>query len=139
MEKSSPFYLYHPDSIGWLHRRHAGGQEITKADIARLLRADPANGDDPLWKEYALKALESRLPKKRGRKPMTPEYKLRLGLAAADVEERAAETRRLAPRGAPVQWSIAAVTWSPVSRLQTKSDRSGGLRAAAPSSTRFPH
>lgn len=91
MDPNSPFHAYHPESIGWLHRRHECGEEITEADIARLLRADPANACDPVLREYNLRALEHRLPKKRGRKPLGAAERLKLMIADFDIADRTAE------------------------------------------------
>lgn len=93
MEKNSPFYLFHPDSIGWLHRRHERGEEITAADIARLLRADPANTSDALWQQYALKALEGTLTRRRGRKSLGNRHWMKLALIEEEVDKRTARLR----------------------------------------------
>ena len=87
MNPNSPHYQFDPNSIGWLHRRHAAGEEIRKDDIIRLLAADPGNANDPLLQDLLLPALTGKLNGKRGRPPMSTERLLRYQAAMSYYEE----------------------------------------------------
>lgn len=93
MYPESPYYLFDPSSIGWLHRRHAAGEVIRKDDIIRLLEADPDNASDPLLQNYLVPALKGELNGKRGRPPRTFGRKLKLWLASHEYQERLAVYR----------------------------------------------
>lgn len=97
MEKNSPFYLFHPDSIGWLHRRHVHRHkrvaEIFASDIARLLKVDPANRSDTVLQHYNLLALEGRLPRRRGRKPLGSLHRAKLVLIEEEIDKRTARLK----------------------------------------------
>jgi len=93
MDPDSIFYRFHPESIGWLHRRHEHGDEITEADLKRIFEADPAAWLDPLMQDYVKRALTEKLPRKKGRKPMSAAQRLRIFMAAFDIDERTAEIR----------------------------------------------
>jgi hypothetical protein len=68
---NSPHYLFDPSSLGWLHRRHGNKDEITAADLTRILKADPTTGSDPVMAYYIIEHLEGRLKAKRGRKSLS--------------------------------------------------------------------
>lgn len=68
MHESSPFYLFHPDSPGWLKRRHQCGEPVSVADVARIVSANPAYNPDPLFREYIVRALRGELKGKPGPK-----------------------------------------------------------------------
>lgn len=87
MNPNSPDYHFDPTSIGWLHRRHATGEEVRKEDIIRLLEADPNNANDPLLQDFLLPALAGKLNGKRGRPPTSPERLLRYQAAISYYEE----------------------------------------------------
>lgn len=93
MHPDSPFYMFHPESVGWLHRRHERGLEITEADLTRILDADPDAWTDPVMQDYVKRALTEGLPRRKGRKPMATAQRLRIFMAAFDVEKRADEIR----------------------------------------------
>lgn len=94
MNPNSPHYQFDPNSIGWLHRRHARGEEIRKDDIIRLLETDPDNANDPLLQDFLLPALAGKLNGKRGRPPMSSGRMLRYQAAMSLYEERLAEFKR---------------------------------------------
>ena len=87
MNPNSPDYHFDPTRIGWLHRRHATGEEVRKEDIIRLLEADPNNANDPLLQDFLLPALAGKLNGKRGRPPTSPERLLRYQAAISYYEE----------------------------------------------------
>jgi len=93
MDPNSPYYLFDPRSIAWLHRRHERGEDVEPADLRRLLEADPANGSDPIMIHYLLKHLDGRLARKRGRKSLEPSRTSKLMIADVLIEERAAEIK----------------------------------------------
>jgi hypothetical protein len=68
MHTNSPHYLFHRDSPGWLIRRSAKGEHISKEDVVRVLKADPTCALHPVVADLMRKALLEELPKKRGRK-----------------------------------------------------------------------
>lgn len=94
MNPNSPHFQFDPNSIGWLHRRHATGEEIRKEDIIRLLEADPDNANDPLLQDFLLPALAGKLNGKRGRPPTSSERLLRYQAAMSFYEEGLAEFQR---------------------------------------------
>lgn len=105
MHPDSPYFEWHPDSIGWLHRRHRNDQWIGKTDVERLARADRDFMKDDLMQYYAWKVLSGTLAARRGA-PAKMEnfgYFCRFVLAvhwlpqiASDIDEerRLAGTRR---------------------------------------------
>ncbi len=103
MDPNSPHFQFDPNSIGWLHRRHAAGDEIRKEDIIRLLEADPDNANDPLLQDFLLPALSGKLNGKRGRPPMSTERLLRYQAAMSLYEERLAEFQRERKDGTQVR------------------------------------
>ena len=66
MHPNSPYFEWHPDSIGWLHRRHRNGQWIGKTDVERLARAARDFMKDDLMQYYAWKVLSGTLGARRG-------------------------------------------------------------------------
>jgi len=68
IDKGSPYYNYDPTSIGWLHRRAEGGEEILNADVAQIVEANPALVPDPVLRDYVVRGLAGKLKAKRGRK-----------------------------------------------------------------------
>lgn len=91
MDKNSPYYLFDRDSIGWLNYRHKNKQTVsnavTKADVIRLLEANPDHASDRLLQEYVLKALKGELKGKRGRPGKSTTQGIRF-LLAQDQYER---------------------------------------------------
>lgn len=87
MDKTSPYYLFDPDSIGWLKRLHEKDESVSKADVIRLLEADPDHANDPLLQQYVLKALKGELKGKPGRQTTSIVQGVRF-LMAQDEYER---------------------------------------------------
>ena len=62
MYPGSPFYLFDPDSVGSLHRKHSRLQNtpskrsrddfILLEDLLRIEMADPTSQTDPLFQHY---------------------------------------------------------------------------------------
>lgn len=104
MNKNSPWYHFHRNSLGWLHRRHARGERICAADVRRLLEADPAARQDEVFREYLERAQRGELQRKRGPQP-TSGRQMRLLYAAVLVEDLAARLtarrRRQKSKGIP--------------------------------------
>ena len=86
MNENEPFYSYHPDSIGWLKRRHANGVPISKFDVARIVEADPSAANDPLVLDFIIRGLRGELRMKPGPK-RSPSRELMLLYAAILVED----------------------------------------------------
>lgn len=93
MSPNSPFYLFDPESIGWLHRKVENGDFITGADLARIGNADPSTFADPVFQEQALLGLDNRLPVRRGCPPEHPIVWWKTLFAAFLIHDRAAEIR----------------------------------------------
>lgn len=93
MHPNSPFYLFDPSSIGWLHRRHEKGELILPEDVVRLAEADSRNFEDPVFQGYLLAALKGELRRRRGRRPHGAGFELRLRVATEWLSVRAAEIR----------------------------------------------
>jgi hypothetical protein len=93
MDKSSTYYEWHPESIGWLHRRHCNGDPIEPADVKRLAKADASFIKDEMMQHYAQLCLTGELKKRRGRPPRGISYQLRLSIAAELVVERTSKIR----------------------------------------------
>lgn len=91
MNPNSPHYLFDPESIGWLHRKHKKKEPIYKEDIIRLLTVDPSNAADTVLQQYLLPALTDRLNRPRGRPKHDPRYLVRLTMADILIEDRAKE------------------------------------------------
>jgi hypothetical protein len=90
MHISSPYYMFSNDQLGWLYRRHQTRQEISQADLARILRADPEVSSDPLMIHYMARVTLGELKRRPGRKSSTinPIFYPVLGDI---IKERAAE------------------------------------------------
>jgi hypothetical protein len=93
LNPNSIHYMFDPESVGWIHRRHERGEEILPADLSRVLSANPATGSDPIMVHYLLEQLAGRLKPKRGRKSLEPSRANKLMIAEFAIEERAKEIR----------------------------------------------
>lgn len=99
MHPSSPHYQFHPDSIGWLHRKHKQGGVILQEDVARILDADPDSYDDPTMRTYMFRLARGELKPRRGRPSRSAEELFCIGVAAQllnEVTEEIREERRAA-------------------------------------------
>jgi hypothetical protein len=67
-DESSPYDLYDPSSLGWLHRRKEKKMDILNEDLARILDANADLVADPLLRGLLVEGLRGRLYAKRGPK-----------------------------------------------------------------------
>ena len=99
MDNRSPRYLFHPDSIGWLHRRAANGETVLAEDIARIVEAQPELIPDPVLRDHVVQACRGQLRSRRGRPPRSSLGRIKLELAAHQVEVLVRWYRRAERRG----------------------------------------
>ena len=95
MHQDSPYYEWHRDSIGWLHRRHRFGEFVSKQDVQRLVEIDPSLLNDNVMQIYARKVIFDELKPKRGRpsKRHSMSYACRMLVAEDWVAEKTLEIR----------------------------------------------
>ena len=67
-DKSSPYYLYDPESLGWLHRRVDENGDVLNADVVRIIEANTELVPDQILRDHIVLGLENGLKAKRGRK-----------------------------------------------------------------------
>ena len=86
-------YVFDRDSIGWLHRRHERGEEISKEDVIRLWEAADENQTDPLLRHYVSLTMKGQLKGRSGRPKRTAQQLMKLRIADVLVEECASDIR----------------------------------------------
>ena len=96
MDPNSPWYEWHPDSIGWLKRRARDGEEIRSADVGRVLELAPEAIPDPAVRDLVIRACSGELRPRRGR-PCNPNRGSRLMTAlwlSDELVKRYSERKR---------------------------------------------
>lgn len=91
MHEESPHHKYHPESLGWLHRRFDAGEAISRDDVIRLLKANQESVSDPIFAQVILDALEGKLDPKPGRPKSMDISAARFLAAEVLIEDRARE------------------------------------------------
>jgi len=70
MEAVSPYQLFSPIHVEWLHRRDLLGLDITPSDLESIAANQADATSDLLFVEYLARAAAGGLRRKRGRKPI---------------------------------------------------------------------
>lgn len=70
MEAVSPYQLFSPIHVSWLHRHDRFGLDVMPADLDSIAANQPDAMTDPLLVEYLARAAAGELRRKRGRKPI---------------------------------------------------------------------
>lgn len=70
MEAVSPYQLFSPIHVAWLHRRDRLGLDVVSADLDSIAAHQADAITDPLFVEYLARAAAGQLRRKRGRKPI---------------------------------------------------------------------
>lgn len=103
MHENNPWYWFHPDSPGWIIRRHRQRMDpeglnkddthVSAEDVARVVEANPSLVPDPVIRDYVVKGLRSKLPRPRGRPKNGIGWLGRIFMARDLVRERIAELK----------------------------------------------
>lgn len=70
MEAVSPYQLFSPIHVAWLHRRDRLGLDVRPAELDSIAANQTDATTDPLFVEYLARAAAGELRRKRGRKPI---------------------------------------------------------------------
>lgn len=70
MEAVSPYQLFSPIHVAWLHRRDQLGLDVMPADLDSIAAHQADAITDPLFVDYLARAAAGQLRRKRGRKPI---------------------------------------------------------------------
>ena len=65
----SPFFHWDPTSPGWLLRKAAEGEPISRAEVSLVIRANPDLEPHPILYELMIRTISGELKGKRGAKP----------------------------------------------------------------------
>jgi len=99
VDKGSPYQEWHPDSLGWLHRKAKDREPVLPHDVARIVAANPDLVADDVLRDHIIGGLNGQLIGRRGRNRRTPMHMLRLHLAAHQLDVLTRWYKRAHKRG----------------------------------------